>query len=284
MTELVAELSSNHGGSRYWIEHMLDNAAHAQFDRVKFQSFQTRHLNPADPQFAWFKQAELSDQDHKWILEACASRGLRFLTTAFHEDRVRFLADLGLSCIKIGSGEGGRKPLLEAVAKHNWTVYLSTGLMTLPELHEANAILKDRKVILMHTVSEYPTEPSHVNMGRMYWLALETNRTVGYSDHTEGLAAARLAICLGAAVVEVHVKPSIPAGRVLPRSNVWDKSPSEMRRLRIFRDTVEKMKGPGRMTWPLGEERPYVGRWTYRAGVPVGDGGGAGADPAGRVG
>lgn len=256
MTEIICEVASNHGGDPGWQERLIEMVAGAGADTVKFQSYQTRHLSPTDPQYAWLKQAELSDDDHVRLLRVCKQHGVSFLTTVFHADRVAFLAGLGLPAIKVGSGEAGNVALLRAVAEHPWRVYLSTGLMTRAELERANALLGHRPVTLMHTVSVYPTPMDKVNLGRMHWLEQHANRPAGYSDHTEGAAAAMAAMAMGAESVEVHV-----SAKTAPRCQAWDKTAAEVAYLVNFRDAVDRMKRPGRMLWDVTEPRPYVGRW-----------------------
>jgi sialic acid synthase SpsE len=256
-TEIIAEFSSNHGGRRDILSRMLDEAVAARVDTIKVQSYETRHLSRDDPQFSWLQRSELLNTDHAWLLRECARKGMNFLTTVFHQDRVPFLASLGLPAIKIGSGEACNKQLLSAVAKHPWKVYVSTGLVTGHELDTCVDILHGHDVVLMHTVSKYPTLTPEVNLGRMSWLALRHGLCVGYSDHTAGIHAPLAAIARGAAAVEVH---SVARGDV-PRRNAWDKDADDLTTLVMFRDAMEKMLAPGRMLWEPHEQRPFTGRW-----------------------
>lgn len=257
-TEIIAEFNSNHGGRRDVMARMLDEAVMARVDRIKVQSFQVRHLAKTDVQYDWFRQAELTDADHAWLIKECAKKGIDFLTTPFHADRVPFLADLGLDAIKIGSGEASNPVMLEAIAKYHWKVYLSTGLVTGHDLDRAVDILCHNPLTLMHTVSEYPTPTHRVNLGRMAWLAVRHGLPVGYSDHTTGIHAPLAAIARGAAAVEVH---SVARGDV-PRHSVWDKDVDDLTTLVMFRDAMTKMLTVGRMLWESQEKRPFVGRWS----------------------
>ncbi len=257
MTEIIAEFSSNHGGHRDVLTRMLNEAVMARVDRIKVQSYQVRHLASTDPQYAWLKQAELTDADHTWLIKECAKKGIDFLTTVFHPSRVPFLADLGLDAIKVGSGEASNPVLLEAIAAHPWKVYLSTGLVTGADLDRAVDILGHNRLTLMHTVSEYPTPTYRVNLPRMSWLAVRHGMPVGYSDHTSGIHAAMAAISRGAEAVEVH---SVARGDA-PRHMVWDKDVEDLTTLVLFRDAVAKMMYARRMLWEPQEERPHVGRW-----------------------
>lgn len=260
VTEIIAEVASNHGGRREWQDRFVEMAAQAGAEFVKFQSYQTTHLSPSDPQYLWLKHAELSDADHERLMNLCLRHGVKFLTTAFHADRVPFLAGLGLKTIKIGSGEASNVALLKAVAEHPWKVIVSTGLLTRTELERLNAILAHREVVLLHCVSEYPTPFNKVNLGRMAWLEQFTNRPTGYSDHTAGMSAALAAVGMGAAMVEVHLSAS-----TAPRQQEWDKTVGDLTYLCAFRDNVAMMRRPGRMLWSDKEPRPFVSRWNRAA-------------------
>jgi len=255
-TEIIAELSTSHGGERAWQEKLIASAAGAGADYVKFQSGQVAHLSKDDPQYGWMKQAELSDRDHPRLIASCAKAGVTFLTTVFHEDRVPFLAGLGMPAIKVGSGEAMREPLLRAVAAHPWRVFLSTGLLTRDELELALALLQGREVTLLHTVSCYPTLTVDANLRRIGWLAARTGLPVGYSDHTIGCDPALVAIAWGVPVVEVHY-----ALAGAPRNRPWDKHEVELKRICDFRDVVQQVTISGSMLKKVGAPRPFVGRW-----------------------
>ena len=256
MTELIAELSTSHGGDRAWLAKLVESCAIAGFDYAKVQSWQTKHLKPSDPQWFWFTRCELSDADHKFFIKECEKVGVTPLTTAYTWDRVYALHDMGFQAIKIGSGEGGQYDLLEEVARYSWKVYLSTGLWTDEELDTAMRILKGSDVTLLPTVSEYPTPSESVNLGRIAWLRERTGLPVGYSDHTIGKDAALAAVGARVHVLEVH--HSLPgAPRVMP----WDKTLLDIKRIGEFARSVDRMYTPGEMVKSPGEKRPYVGRW-----------------------
>ena len=257
--EIIAEFASNWGGDRVVLGRMLAEAVTARADRIKTQSYQVKHLDRSDPQYDWLKAAELSDADHRWILEACQRNGMGYMTTVYHRERVPFLATLGLNAIKVGSGELSNAPLLMAIARYPWRVYLSTGLATHSEMADALSILRRHRVTLMHTVSEYPTPDAHVNLDRMTMLDREFCLPTGYSDHTAGITAPLAAIGRGAKAIEVHYC----AGGDVPRRSAWDKDLEDLSTLVLFRDKVAEMNAPGRMFWREGEARPFVGRWQH---------------------
>ena len=263
-SDLIVECASNHGGERPWMSKLIESAALVGARYAKFQSYQTTHLRRDDPQYDWLKHAELSDADHEWLIKECAKVGVEFLTTVYTADRVPFLASLGLKAIKVGSGEAGERSVLEAVARHGWKIYMSTGLWTGDDMDLALDILADHEVVLLHAVSEYPTPTDHANLERIEELRNEADLAVwprrgwpvGYSDHTEGYWAAITALACGAPVVEVH--HSLPGA---PRRNVWDKNIGELARIATYARMVDALNTARPMFKEPGEERNHVGRW-----------------------
>ena len=255
-TELIAELSTSHGGQRAWQDKLVESCAIAGFDYAKFQSYEMRHLKTSDPQWFWLSQCELSNADHNRLVKTCSNMGVSFLTTVYHKDRVHFLHDLGLHAIKVGSGEGGQLDLIEEVAKYNWRIFLSTGLWTITEMHDVVDILAFKDVVLMHTVSEYPTLVESANLGRIARLHDATSLPVGYSDHTIGKDTALAAIGMRVPAVEVH--HSLHGA---PRCQPWDKDLVQLKRIGEFARSVERMHAPKDTFRAPGEKRKYVGRW-----------------------
>ena len=251
---IIAECSTNHGGERRHMATMIHDAASAGADFAKFQSYSVKHLSPADPQYDWMRRCELSNDDHKFIQDECEKHKIGFMTTVFSPDRVKFLASLKLKAIKIGSGEAMNNKLLRAVSKHEWSAFVSTGLLTEGELSDIYVELSV-PYVLMHTVSKYPTATEEAALTRMAWLR-EIDCRVGYSDHTIGMTAAMTACAMGAEAIEVHMQG--PA-----RMTLWDKSTREVAHLAAFARESAVMRHWD-STVSLPEPRPYVGRWNYR--------------------
>lgn len=261
-TKIIAEVASNHGGDMRLAREFIKIAAASGLDYVKFQSWQVRTLRDGagDPQYTWLSRSELSDEYHRDLIEECHKQGIRFLTTAFHPGRVPFLRSLGLEEVKIGSGEALNCSLLKAVKEGFKNVLISTGLALDHEVLEIAGQLEGSPFTLFHCVSLYPLPLSKVNMVRMDWLK-QFSSQVGYSDHTTGLDAAKLAIDRGASFVEKH----FCLGREGPgRVNPWDATPEEMEALRLYAEKVGKMIGDGKVVLDdeLSEARKlYLGRF-----------------------
>jgi sialic acid synthase SpsE len=237
--QIIAEVASNHGGDLTLAKEFVHAAAEGRANFVKFQSWQSSRMKPDDAQYDWFQRSELSDDAHLQLIDECRRRGIEFLTTCFDLPRVEYLASLGMPTIKVGSADTTSYRMLAALRSRFPHVILSTGMATDDEVRRAADVLAGGAFTLMHTISMYPTPAERVNLRRMRWLATFTD-SVGYSDHTLGLDAVKMAIAMGAGYIEKHfcLGRSGP-GRVMP----WDMTPSELVELTQFAGQVEVMAG-----------------------------------------
>lgn len=214
----------NHNGSLEMALQLVDAAADAGADFVKFQTFKTEKLVTAnatkadyqkqnmddgeDSQFRMLKRLELSETDHIAIMRHCERRGIKFLSTAFDLESIEFLHSLGLDIWKIPSGEITNYPYLRKIAGYNQEVIMSTGMSVPEDIEDALQALKDngqdmRKVTLLHCNTQYPTPMEDVNLRAMNSLRLYVEN-VGFSDHTKGIEIPIAAAAMGASVIEKH--------------------------------------------------------------------------------
>lgn len=219
---VIAEAGVNHDGSVETARRLVDAAAAAGADAVKFQTFKADRLvtasapkaayqtasTPADEgQHAMLRRLELSADAHRALVAACRERNIAFMSTPFDEDSADLLAELGVPAFKIGSGELTNLPFLVHVAKKGRPLIVSTGMATLSEVEAAlHAVAEARngQVVLLHCVSNYPADPADVNLRAMATMTRAFGVPVGYSDHTTGLEIAIAAVALGACVIEKH--------------------------------------------------------------------------------
>lgn len=216
---VIAEAGVNHNGSIELAKRLVDAAADAGADIVKFQTFkadtivsktaqkadyQKRTTGASETQYEMLKRLELSETDHEVLIGRCRERGIKFLSTPFDLDSIRYLHSLGLSCTKVPSGEITNLPYLRAVNANGGKVILSTGMSTLDEVAAALAVLKDCEVSLLHCTTEYPCPPNEVNLRAMLTLKERFGLPVGYSDHTQGIEIPVAAVAMGATIVEKH--------------------------------------------------------------------------------
>ena len=204
---VIAEIGENHAGDMALARRMVIEAAEAGADVVKFQSYRASDIATSDPEREWFDRVALSDRAHRELAELAARNDVAFMSAPFTLERARFLVeDLGLRKIKVASSEMLNLGMLDYLADHVDTVYLSTGLADLDEVGVAVSRLEAvEQVVIMHCVAQYPLMDADANLRAIRTLAKTfPHREVGYSDHTIGLLAPLLAVALGATTVEKH--------------------------------------------------------------------------------
>ncbi len=211
---VIAEIGNNHEGHEEVACRMIDAAAKAGADIVKFQTYRTEHyvsVHQAE-RFARLKQFELSYAIFEHLGRVARDCGVVFLSTPLDLESAAFLNDL-VPAFKIASGDNTFRPLIECVAGFDKPVLLSAGIATYAELCSAAGWLRavwdaqgvNPGLAVLHCVTAYPAPPDQVNLAVLSRLGREIpDITVGYSDHTLGIEAAVLAVALGARIVEKH--------------------------------------------------------------------------------
>lgn len=223
-TLIIAEAGVNHNGSIQTAKQLIDVAAEAGVDYVKFQTFkasklvtksaaraeyQNTNTKDSDSQYEMLKKLELSEADHLELISYCKTKNIKFLSTGFDLESVQFLADIGITLAKIPSGEITNLPYLEKVASLYSDFILSTGMANMQEVKDAyqvliNAGVEASKITILHCNTEYPTPMQDVNLKAMLHIEKELGTAVGYSDHTLGIEVPIAAVALGASVIEKH--------------------------------------------------------------------------------
>lgn len=222
-TLVIAEAGVNHNGSLSLAKQLAMAAKEAGADVVKFQAFKSealvsRQAEKADyqkkttggneSQLDMLKRLELSYEDFAELKHYCDSIGIEFSATAFDEDSSRFLVeDIGISFIKIPSGELNNYPYLVQSASYGLPIIISCGMATLPEIEAALDVLREHggdSITLLHCNTQYPTPYEDVNLLVLNELHGELGVDVGYSDHTPGIEVPIAAVALGARVIEKH--------------------------------------------------------------------------------
>ncbi len=222
-TIIIAEAGVNHNGSLELAKKLVDVAEEAGVDFVKFQTFKAEKLVAENTQKAEYQKAndgdggqlemlkklELSNQDHIDLINYCKSKKVSFLSTAFDEDSIDFLVDLGIPFFKIPSGEITNLPYLEKIASTQLRVIISTGMCDMDEVKDAVSVFNKNgyepsEITVLHCNTEYPTPMKDVNLLAMKSIGDELNINVGYSDHTLGIEVPIAAVALGAKVIEKH--------------------------------------------------------------------------------
>ncbi|MDR1756467.1 MAG: N-acetylneuraminate synthase [Culturomica sp.] len=223
-TIIIAEAGVNHNGSTELAKQLIDAAAMAGVDYVKFQTFkadqlvtkqarqatyQAKNTGTERSQYEMLKKLELTPDQHIELVAYCKQRDVKFFSTAFDMESAEFLSSLHLGLWKIPSGEITNYPYLKRIAGENQPVILSTGMSTMEDIQAAISVLvkygTDRQQItVLHCNTQYPTPMEDVNLLAMQTIAKEIGVKIGYSDHTLGIEVAIAAVALGATVIEKH--------------------------------------------------------------------------------
>jgi N,N'-diacetyllegionaminate synthase len=219
---IIAEAGVNHNGRRDLALKLVDAAAAAGADMVKFQAFSADTLTSAaapaagyqadrtghDRQQEMLAALELDRDDFAAIAAHCKTRGIAFLCTPFDTGMLDFLLGLGMPAIKVASGEITNAPALRAFGAKGVPVYLSTGMATLDEVRAALETLKAAgagEITVLHCTSLYPAPPETLNLAAIATMRDALGVPTGYSDHSEGIFASVAAAALGATVIEKHL-------------------------------------------------------------------------------
>lgn len=211
---IIAEIGNNHEGNLEVAHQLIEQAAEAGADAVKFQTFQTSHyVSPSNSErFARLKSFELSESDFRALAEHAMAKDLLFLSTPFDLQSAAFLNTL-VPGFKISSGDNTFWPLIDQIAHYQKPILLSTGLASLSEIALAKARIEaiwsaancQQSLILLHCVSAYPVPANEAALHKVKQLKQYfPGCLIGYSDHTLGNQAALEAINLGARVIEKH--------------------------------------------------------------------------------
>jgi N,N'-diacetyllegionaminate synthase len=273
-TLIIAEAGVNHNGDLDMARRLVDVAAEAGADLVKFQTFKADRLVAADApkaayqqrtsgtdetQHAMIRRLELSAEAHEALIRHCELRGIDFFSTAFDLESIDLLVSLGLDRFKIPSGEITNLPYLRRIGSFGKPVLLSTGMASMADIEAALEALESagtprRDLTVLHCNTEYPTPMGDVNLRAMQTLRQAFDVAVGYSDHTEGIEIAVAAVALGATVIEKH----FTLDRSLPGpDHKASLEPSELRAMVAAIRNIEQALGDGRKR-PSASERKNI--------------------------
>lgn len=212
----VAEVNSSHRGDMAAARQMIDAAVEIGCDCVKFQSWSPESLYSKSYYASnligrkIIKKLSLSPEQLKELSVYCREKGIAFSSTPYSEEEVDFLIDeCDAPYIKIASMEINNPRFLTYIGKKKVPIVLSTGMSDMEEVEKAVRVLESsgvEQMVILHCVSIYPTVLTAVNLNNILGLREKFRRyPVGFSDHTEGDAAAVAAIALGAGLIEKHL-------------------------------------------------------------------------------
>lgn len=298
-TLVIAEAGVNHNGDLDLARRLVDVAAQAGADIVKFQTFKASSLvgkrapkaayqqattGQAESQYEMIRRLELDEPAHRVLVEHCRQHGIGFLSTPFDLDSLAFLTgEIGMSLVKIPSGEVTNAPFVLRIARAAGSVIVSSGMCTLSDIEQALGVLAfgftapvdaapsaqaferayasdagqqalRERVTLLHCTTEYPAPLGEINLRAMDTLGMAFGLPVGYSDHSAGIHVPLAAVARGARVIEKH----FTLDRTMPgpdhRASLEPGELVEM--VRTIRD-IELALGDG-------VKRPTASEWSNR--------------------
>jgi N-acetylneuraminate synthase/N,N'-diacetyllegionaminate synthase len=274
-TLIIAEAGVNHNGSMDLAKHLIDVAAAAGADFIKFQTFkadklvslaaakatyQQNNFPDADAyQYQMLKKLELDVEKHKELIRYAGQKKIKFLSTAFDLDSVDMLNELGITHFKIPSGEITNLPLIEKIGRLGKPVILSTGMSNIGEIEQAIDVLyatglSRNQITVLHCNTQYPTPMQDVNLRAMQTIAQTFGVKAGYSDHTLGIEVPIAAVAMGATIIEKH----FTTDRNLPgpdhRASL---EPEELKQMVTSIRNIEKALGSS-IKQPSASEKPNI--------------------------
>jgi N,N'-diacetyllegionaminate synthase len=223
-TLIIAEAGVNHNGDMLLAKQLIDIAAKAGADLVKFQTFDANRLvtlaakkadyqklvtDSSESQYEMLKRLELTEDQHLELIAHCEMRKIGFLSSGFDIESINLLSNLGISCFKIPSGEITNLPYLRHIGELRKKIILSTGMSTLGDIEAALNVLEyagtpRTNITLLHCTTEYPAPMVEINLRAMQSMHSAFGTAVGYSDHTKGIEVSIAAVAMGASVIEKH--------------------------------------------------------------------------------
>lgn len=208
-TYVIAEIGSNHDGSLDEGVRLIEAAAGAGADCVKFQSYRAETLvSPGHPGRATLERLSLPAAWYPDLKAAADRCGVHFLSSPFDLEAVQDLVATGVPAIKIASGDLTYTDLLEAAAATGLPLIASTGAAYLGEVDEAIRTMRGagaHQIALLHCASAYPATFAAANVRAVATMRAAFGVPVGFSDHTPGHAAALASVALGGRLIEKHI-------------------------------------------------------------------------------
>lgn len=224
-TLIIAEVGVNHNGDIKIAKRLIEAAADAGANLVKFQTFsadalvtqnapkanyQNQITDQSESQFSMLKRLELNKYMHQVLVAYCKEQNIGFFSSGFDIQSLEFLVSIGTELFKIPSGEITNLPYLRYVGEFGKSVILSSGMATLSEIEAALEVLEAAgtpraQITVLHCNTEYPTPMVDVNLRAMLTINKSLGVEVGYSDHTAGIEVPIAAVAMGATVIEKHL-------------------------------------------------------------------------------
>lgn len=231
MSTLIAEIGWNHMGDRDLAESMIKAAKDSGATWAKFQTWSVSRLCSGewddDGRRQIYEKAELSLDDHRFLISSCSNAGIGFMSSVFSIPDADLLSSLGIKEVKIPSFEVANEELIKHCTNNFDRIIVSTGTATEQELERLMCIIDQERTVVLHCVSAYPCEIGKINLPRINLLR-EKFQNVGFSDHCSGINAAVISLEFKPCIIEKHftIDHDLPG-----RDNKFAILPHEMKQL-----------------------------------------------------
>ncbi|MGW5120538.1 N-acetylneuraminate synthase family protein [Streptomyces noursei] len=216
---VTGEIGINHNGDLENAFALIDAAADAGCDAVKFQKRTPEVCTPRDQwdierDTPWGRmtyidyrhRVEFDEDGYRAIDEYCKKRGIAWFASPWDVESVAFLEKFDVPCYKVASASLTDDELLRALRATGRAVILSTGMSTPKQIRHAVEVLGSDNIVLCHATSTYPAKAEELNLRMIHTLQAEyPNVPIGYSGHETGLQTTLAAVALGATFVERHI-------------------------------------------------------------------------------
>jgi N,N'-diacetyllegionaminate synthase len=262
-TIIIAEAGINHNGNLKLAKKLILVASKAGADYIKFQTYEPENMIKPNTkladyqkmnnekersQYEMLKKYQLKKNYYEKLIKYSKLKKIKFLSSPFDIESIKFLKKFNLEFIKIPSGEINNYPYLKFLGKLNKKIILSTGMSNLKEVSDAIKILirfgtKKNKISLLHCHSDYPSEPQNLNLRAIMTLKKKFNLRVGYSDHSIGVEASIASIALGATIIEKHLTLN---RKMIGPDHKASMEPKNFEKMVLAIRNAEKMLGNGK--------------------------------------
>jgi N-acetylneuraminate synthase len=215
---IVGEIGINHNGDIDVVKRLVDVAASTGLNAVKFQKRTPELCVPRDQwdierdtpwgvmkYIDYRYKVEFDESEYREISDYCAANGIEWFASPWDEEAVDFLEKFDTPCYKIASASVTDIPLLEKIRGTGRPVIMSSGMSTMDEIRAGVKTLGQENLLICHSTSAYPCDPSELNLNMISTLAQEFDVPIGYSGHETGLSTTVAASVLGACLVERHI-------------------------------------------------------------------------------
>lgn len=215
---IIGEIGINHNGEMDTAKKLIDAAALAGCDAVKFQKRTPELCVPPEQRelvretpwglmtyMDYRYRTEFGEQEYAEIDKYCREKGIIWFASCWDEPSVDFIEQYHPACYKIASASLTDDVLLKHINAKGRPMILSTGMSTMEQIPHAVSLLDQDRLLIAHTTSSYPCKPDELNLRMIQTLQKEFNCPVGYSGHEVGLQTTYAAVTLGACFVERHI-------------------------------------------------------------------------------